>query len=139
MTPTQNTHAPTTVVTEDDHAHVSIEDSAYLPESGPRGQVTLFVERLHQDWEGRTIYRYEIAGGWHGGRVYNDGADLHTGVNIDHGPRDMLGTLISFLTACAESFPAGENAHLFPNGVAEWAQVHSEELALIAHEIEESA
>lgn len=139
MTPISNTTHPASVVVADaERAHVSIDDSTRLPSAGSCGQVTLFVERQGRDWENRTIYRYEIAGVWNGGQVYDDGMDLHTGVGLDHGPRDMLGTLISFLTACAESSPDSENTHLFPAGVAEWAQVHSDELTVIAFEIEES-
>lgn len=58
--------------------------------------------------------------------------------------RKMLATLLSFLTACAEgraysrgSVHTSENRDLFPEVVGEWAEQHSDELSMIACELEE--
>ena len=58
--------------------------------------------------------------------------------------RAMLGTLVSFLCAAAESYAyrmstgrAGESEDLFPPRVVEWAYANSDELSMLALEIEE--
>lgn len=53
------------------------------------------------------------------------------------GTRHAFCSLLNFLGACAESYPDGENATLFPAEVAEWAQVVQDELAVLRCEIEE--
>lgn len=106
---------------------------ADVPLNHADGTVHLRVERNGEDWEGRTVYYYSITGHGQDHRRYQD---LHTGVGMDHGPLAMLGTLLSFLTACAESYPDGENADMFPPEVAEWAAQHSDELTMLALEIE---
>lgn len=59
--------------------------------------------------------------------------------------REMLGTLLSFLTACTEARSYrqrtgrdSENEDLFPDYVAEWAQQHSYELSMLSLELEEN-
>lgn len=107
---------------------------ADVPLNHADGTVHLRVERNGQDWERRTVYYYSITGAGLDHRKYQD---LHTGVGMDHGPGEMLATLLAFLTACAESYPDGENSDLFPRDVAEWAAQHSDELAMLQFEIEE--
>lgn len=111
---------------------------ADVPLNHADGSVHLRVERNGQDWEGRTVYYYSITGA---GLDHREYTDLRTGVGMDHGPGAMLATLLSFLTACAESISylpggGGENADLFPRDVAEWAAQHSDELTMLALEIE---
>jgi len=53
----------------------------------------------------------------------------------DH--RGMMGDMLAFLSAAAESYPAGENADLFPAPVVEWAQHNSDELCFLREELEE--
>lgn len=110
-----------------------------VPLNHADGTVHLRVERNGQDWERRTVYYYSITGSGLDHRKYDD---LRTGVGMDPGPGEMLATLLSFLTACAESISylpggGGENANLFPRDVAEWAAQHSDELAMLRFEIEE--
>ncbi len=61
---------------------------------------------------------------------------------------DQFGALLSFLGACAESRAYavragkdamdGDNSNLFPANVGEWAESVSDELAMLANDIEES-
>jgi hypothetical protein len=58
----------------------------------------------------------------------------------------QFGALLSFLGACAESRQyatrtgrTGENADLFPENVGEWAEMHSDEIACLGMELEETA
>lgn len=106
---------------------------ADVPLNHADGTVHLRVERNGKDWERRTVYYYSITGSGLDHREYQD---LCTGVGMDPGPLAMLATLLSFLTACAESYPDGENADLFPRDVAEWAAQHSDELSMLRFEIE---
>lgn len=111
---------------------------ADVPLNHADGSVHLRVERNGEDWEGRTVYYYSITGT---GLWCVEYDDLRTGVGMDDGPLAMLGTLLAFLTACAESISylpggGGENADLFPRDVAEWAAQHSDELAMLQFEIE---
>ena len=92
--------------------------------------VRLSVHRLpHPDAEGRSVYRWAVGD-------MAQGEDLRTGVRLDHGPQAMLGTLASFLGACGESYPDGENADLFSPAVARWAAEHTDDLAMLSYELE---
>lgn len=54
-------------------------------------------------------------------------------------PMEALGSLVSFLLACAESKSEdSENYNLFPNEIREWAEMCSDELGMVAMAIEES-
>ena len=82
-----------------------------------------------QGKEGRERYRYYIDGG----DVSYTSDDLQSGCqggNLQEG----LESLLSFLGACAEG---GENADLFPPDVAEWAKSNSDEISMLAVELEE--
>lgn len=50
---------------------------------------------------------------------------------------EMMGSLLSFLAACAESYPDGDCADLFPAEVAEWAQQESDGIGMMAFDLEE--
>lgn len=94
------------------------------------------VLRLGLDDEGRSVYRWYVRNT--AGHVLETGADLRTGVGMDHGPARMLATLCSFLTACAESRAFdGENADLFGEAVGLWAEEHDAEITTLQYEIEE--
>lgn len=69
----------------------------------------------------------------------------HLWTGTDNGPVAMLGTLLSFMDACAEAYafqmrePTAdpENLALFPESMREWCYLHSDELAMARLEIEE--
>jgi hypothetical protein len=59
---------------------------------------------------------------------------------------DAMGTALGFLSACGESVAYGrrtgyhgENADLWPLPVGEWAADHTDELAILAEEIDENS
>ena len=86
--------------------------------------------------EGRQAYRYTIkTPGWE----YTD-SDISSGVGAEPDEASMAPTLLGFLTACAESRSYGsgdgENASLFPEHVGEWAEEHSDELAIMGSDLE---
>lgn len=95
------------------------------------GDLGLYVTQGGKDFERRTIYRYRI---FHDDGSIDNGT-LHTGVDLDPGPKVMLRTLANLLTAAAESSPDGENADLFPEQVVELADV--DQLSMLALGIEE--
>ena len=108
----------------------------------------LIVERMQgRDYDGRTTSRWEI---WASENTHvaqslvQRGDDLHTGVGIDDGPVRMLATFANFLGAAAESYShemrtgtKGENSDLFNPHVSSLAHQFSDELAMLASEIEE--
>lgn len=105
------------------------------------GGAQVSVMRGQVDDEGRTTYCYRIRS-----TAINDtGCDLHTGVGMDHGPVAMLGSLLSFLGAAAESYAysmrnngePGDNAALFPEAVNAWAYMWGDELTMLQLEIEQ--
>lgn len=85
----------------------------------------------------RIVWRWTVI--LPNGRSFSE-ADLKTSpMHTDdaEGTRQAFSSLLTFLGACAESYPDGENASLFPPEVAEWAQEHSDEIAVLACKIEE--
>lgn len=89
---------------------------------------TLHVENLGHAW------RYVVTDA--DGAELVDGADLR--MLSDAEPAATLATLISFLTAAAESHDyemrtgrEGENASLFPPACVEWAYQNSDELIML--------
>lgn len=92
----------------------------------------------NRDHYGKTV--------WH---WYIDGAGLEaSGDDLagwgDH--REMMGSLLSFLSACGEGVSyqertgrESENADLFPPDVALWCSSHSDELSMLGMEIEEAS
>lgn len=81
-----------------------------------------------RDHSGKPLWRYFIDGP----HLIHEGEDL-AGWDDSRG---MLGSLLSFLSACAESYPDGECADLFPANVAEWAQENSDEISIISLELD---
>jgi hypothetical protein len=86
---------------------------------------------------GRTVFAYHIDTP----HFEHEGDDLSS-------PRDdlqeALATLLTFLSAAAEAYDyerrtgrQSDNSDLFPAEVAEWAHMHSDEIGMLAHEMEE--
>lgn len=111
------------------------------------GNGTVSVEYDGQSWDPETglgawrrQYRYVItANGWQ-----YVGNDIQSGVGAEIDEPGMLGTLLSFMGACAESRQyrdrngyGGENVDLFPDYVGEWCEDYSDELGMLAWEIED--
>lgn len=96
---------------------------------------TLHLSAEGSDSEGRQQYRYVIEDSE--GNELAEGNDLRSGCGDPVDYLDVMETLIGFLTACAESHPDGENADLFPEAVAIWADQHSDELAMAGYELSE--
>lgn len=74
-------------------------------------------------------------------RWYIDvGGVEHTGADLSGwgGTQGMLENLLGFLSAAAESYPDGENADLFSAPVVEWAHQNSDEISMLACELEET-
>ncbi len=69
-----------------------------------------------------------------------DDIGVPVAVSSPDGPAvDALSTLVSFLLACAESkSEESENYNLFPTPIREWAELYSDELSMLALELEES-
>jgi len=93
--------------------------------------------------EGRPVFEWTVAtpkGSW--------SAEDLCGPTVGPEPSEleMLGTLMSFLGAAAESFDyrertgdQGENEDLFPAPVVEWASANADEISMTQMEIEEGA
>jgi hypothetical protein len=104
------------------------------------GDGEISLERAGHD-RGRAVYRWHVdipAG------EFSD-ADLSSGACRDSGLQAMFLSLLSFLSACGESYAStlrtgrkGEHLDLFPTPVAEWAYVNDSELAALGLEIEET-
>lgn len=65
------------------------------------------------------------------------GDEIGWGAGGFPGYAEAMSTLLSFLSACAESYPDGENADLFPVPVAKWADQHSDELSMAEFDLSE--
>ena len=85
--------------------------------------------------ESRVRYRWtvDIAG-----TEYTDD-DLQSGNMRGQGLQSGFASLLSFLSAAAESYPDGDNADLFPAPVVEWAHQYSDEISMLQCEVEEAA
>ena len=87
--------------------------------------------------DGRTRYRWFVD--LSDGREFTDD-DLQSGCgggSLQAG----LESLLSFLGAFAESWrrgPGGDNGDLFPEGLHEWATQNSDEIGMLAIELEET-
>lgn len=102
------------------------------------GGATIQLEICGETHDGRTRYRWTID--LPDGSEHN-GTDLKSGC----GGGDLqfgFESLLSFLGAAAESWryqgAKGENSDLFPQPVVEWATQNSDELSMLAYEIEEN-
>ncbi len=103
------------------------------------GVATISIDFAGHTSDGRTRYNYFIDTPL----FEYAGSDLKSGVgggSLQAG----LESLLAFLSAAAESYAyqmrtgrQGENADLFPANVLEWAYQHSDELSMLACELEE--
>ncbi|MDR7381247.1 hypothetical protein [Promicromonospora iranensis] len=92
----------------------------------------------------RQLYAYRIADATVPGSVPHDGRDIHSGVGADVDVVTGMGTLVTFLSAAADAYryqmsnpvSAPENLNLFPAWVVEAAYLNSDELAMLALELE---
>jgi hypothetical protein len=98
-----------------------------------------YAKHWHEP-DGRTTYRYWIDAP--GIEHYDD--DLHSGCK-GGALQSGLVTLLGFLSAAAEAYAymhyAGrrsENLALFPDTVSQWAYAHSDEISMLACELEET-
>jgi hypothetical protein len=90
----------------------------------------------------RQRYTYTIAAnGWE-----YVGNDIRSGVGADVDESGMLGTLLSFMGACAESREylartgtGGDNADLFPEHVGQWCEDYSDDIGMLAYELDPDA
>lgn len=98
----------------------------------------LLVRREGTGSEGRVHFMWRVLDSK--GYSLGEGHDLSSGASgVGADPKQMLGTLVSFLSACAESrsYPDGENSDLFPAPVGEWAVQASDELSMLGYELDE--
>ena len=99
------------------------------------GNGTVSVESDGAEYDGggyRQRYTYTIAAnGWE-----YVGNDIYSGVGAEVDETGMLGTLLSFMGACAESrqYPDGENSDLFPEHVGQWCEENSEDIGMVGWE-----
>jgi hypothetical protein len=92
----------------------------------------------------RQRYAYRIVDAAVPGAVSHDVRDIHSGVGADVDTTAEMGTLVSLLSAAAEAYAyalhhpgsAPENLGLFPRWVTEAAYTNSDELAMLAFELE---
>lgn len=104
------------------------------------GKDTISIAYGKYDAEGRMVYDIWIDIG----KKHFHITDLRSGVG-GGSLQEGMKSLLSFLGAAAESYRyemqtriKGENTDLFPARVTEWAYQHSDELAMLACEIEET-
>ena len=104
------------------------------------GTAFISIETTGTTSEGRTRYRYHIDA--EGFEYSNE--DLKSGCGGGSVEEGMT-SLLSFLDAAAESAghymrtgSKGDNFDLFPDQVTQWAYNHSDEIAMLQCEIEES-
>lgn len=87
--------------------------------------------------DNRSIFEWSITVE---GTQYCD-ADLRSGCGSTLSETQMLETLLSFLSAAAESYRydglEGENAHLFPEPVVKWAAVNQDAIGYAQSEVED--
>ena len=94
----------------------------------------------------RQRYAYRIASTAGPGVPPVDGRDIHSGVGETVDTTRSMATLVNFLSAAGEAYrydmdhPGGsENLDLLPDWVPEAAHLNSDELAMLAMELEEPA
>lgn len=104
------------------------------------GDASISIEECGATNDGRTRYKYYIDTP----AFEYEGSDLKSGVG-NGTLQSGLASLLSFLSAAAESYSyqqrtgrAGDNSDLFPAHVTEWAYQHSDELGMLACELDET-
>lgn len=98
---------------------------------------TLSLTAVGRTSEGRVQYRWMIEDP--AGVLVATGDDLHSGVGAEVDYSDTFVTLLAFLGSDAESFMDHEpddEPLLFGEVVAEWAHQNSDELSMLANELE---
>jgi hypothetical protein len=105
------------------------------------GGAFISIEYAHHTSDSRQAYRYHID--LPGGKEYSS-SDLASGVG-GGSLQSGLESLLSFLSACGEgrsystrTGSESENADLFPEYVAEFTEQYSDELSMLAIELEEN-
>lgn len=98
----------------------------------------LHVGALDRDGEGRVRYEWIIDGP--NGRMVATDTDLRSGCGAAIDYTDTMRSLLTFLSACAESLsygPDGENSDLFPENAHAWIIDHAEELEVLEYDLRE--
>jgi len=108
------------------HAIVSTDD----------GHTIFGVYTKGRDWEGRVVWNWQVEA--HGIGHFT-GSGLCSGVGAEPDPREGLDSLLVFASAAGESWPDGENADLFPPALAEHFASISDDLAMLAMEVNPEA
>ncbi len=90
------------------------------------GAGTVHVSADRRDGEGRVVYSYVLEDA--DGRHLVTGEDLRSGVGADVDYRATVGTLLSFLSAAAESSEGSESAEIFSPEVTAWARENATEI-----------
>lgn len=111
-------------------ASLSIDVAAY---GVVQGTISVRFDR----WDGsRVQFAYSITAA---GEVLAEGDDLYSGTTERVDLVDGMRSLLSFLTAAAESYASagmdGENSRLFPEKCVQWADALSDELSTAAYEL----
>jgi len=104
------------------------------------GEAEISIEYAHRLSDYRQRYRWFIDLPNDGGEFQGD--DLQSGVG-EGSLQEGLTALLVFLGAFAESLlycegKEGDNCHLFPAGLKDWAMANSDEIGMLAYELEES-
>jgi hypothetical protein len=103
------------------------------------GDSTISIMDYGRNFEGRTEYKY-----WIDTPDFEyDNDDMKSGCQ-GGSVKEGLESLLSFLGACGESYAyemrtgiEGDNLDLFPQHVAEWCYQNSDELSMVAYELEQ--
>jgi hypothetical protein len=96
----------------------------------------------------RERYRYFLDLELDGKRIEYTADDIQSGNGCNNSLQDGLESLLAFMGACGESYAYAmrqdtelsdtENGELFPKNVAEWCYINSDELSMVAAELEET-
>ncbi|MFJ3408210.1 hypothetical protein [Promicromonospora sp. NPDC090134] len=92
----------------------------------------------------RQRYAYRIADATAPGALPHDGRDIHSGVGVEADTTAGMSALVAYLSAAADAYryqmsnplSAPENLDLFPAWVTEAAYLNSDELTMLADELE---
>jgi hypothetical protein len=107
--------------------------------------IRIGVSRRGSKPDGAYAYHWSVSSISPDFTFIEGGDDIHgPATGVDPGPLAMLGTLLSFLEACGESYshtmrhPGSEpeNLGLFPESMHEWCYQWSDEIAMARLEIE---
>lgn len=98
---------------------------------------TLSIEAINTSSDGRIVYQWH----WDFEKQSITASDLKSGVGDKLDYQQTMGGLLSFMVACAESLQCGsdENSSLFPQEMHEWLTQNSDEIGMLALELEETS